>query len=63
MADADSKTAFVLGGAYIASIVVMFSGLVIAFMAGLSHDYVAAGVCLLAVGATAGLALNAYLRR
>jgi hypothetical protein len=63
MADPDSRTAFLLGAGYIASIVVMFTGLVLALMAGLSGDYLAAGMCLLAVGATAGLALNAYLRR
>ena len=63
MSDADSKTAFLLGASYIASILVMFAGLVLALMAALSQDYLAAGMCLLAVGATGGLALNAYLRR
>ena len=63
MPDPDSKTAFLLGAAYIASILVMFAGLVLGFMAALSQDYLAAGMCLLAVGATGGLALNAYLRR
>jgi hypothetical protein len=63
MPDADPKTAFLLGAAYIASILVMFAGLVLAFMAALTQDYLAAGICLLAVGATGGLALNAYLRR
>ena len=63
MPDPDSRTAFLLGAGYLASILVMFAGLILAFMAGLTQDYLAAGVCLLAVGTTAGLALNAYLRR
>ena len=63
MPDADSKTAFLLGASYISAILVMFAGLVLALMASLKEDYLAAGMCLLAVGATGGLALNAYLRR
>lgn len=62
MADPDSRTAFLLGAAYISAIIVMFAGMVLAFMAALSQDYLAAGMCLLSVGGTAGLALNAYLR-
>ena len=63
MADPDSRSAFLLGAAFVAAVTVMFGGAVLALWSVLSHDYVAAALSLLAVGASAGLVLNGYLRR
>jgi len=52
-----------LGAAAATCVVAMVGGMLLALLALMEGDWVGAGACLTAAGATAGLVLNAYVRR